>query len=125
MPLVIICNISRLRFGFIGLEAPSFPLRQFFQCEAAAYVEVEASSAGGDQPHEFTTLIQTAPQQDQPGLQVVFDVRQPHAGIEPDFLVRERRPPAADEGLEQLPESRPGMPLVRYASSMKMLSSDR
>ena len=75
MPLVIIPNISRLRLGFIRSEARFFPLRQFFQCEAAAYVEVEASSAGGEQPHECTTLIQTAPQQDQPGLQVVFDVR--------------------------------------------------
>src|SRR5262245_36492531 len=63
------------RFGFISLEAPFFPLRQFFQSEAAADVEVETSPAGWDQPHEVTTLIQTAPQQDQPRFQVVFDVR--------------------------------------------------
>ena len=63
------------------------------------YLEVEVSSSCMDQPHEFTALIQTAPQQDQPGLQVVLDVWQRQAGVQPNLLVRERRPTGADKGL--------------------------
>ena len=37
-------------------------------------------------------FIETTPQQDQPRLQVVFDVGQTQAGIEPNLFVRERRP---------------------------------
>jgi hypothetical protein len=50
-------------------------LRKLFQCESAVHFEAESSSASSDQPYKFATLIQTAPQQDQPGLEVVFDVR--------------------------------------------------
>ena len=83
-------------------------LWQLFECDSASHVEVEVSSAGGYQPHELATLVQPAPQQDQPGLQVVLMSGSPRLASSRISLFVNDALPVPTKAWSSFQKSRPG-----------------
>ena len=92
--------------------------------QRAPDVEPETPAAFGNQSQDLGFVRQAAAQQDQPGLEVVLDIRQLDALVEANLAVGELDPLLAVDNPEQLPQDPSCYPLIRYASSTKMLSSD-
>ena len=76
---------SRLRRQAAQVALPT--LGEFFKFQSAVYFQMEFAAAYVYQPHKFTAFVKTATQQDQSRLQIVLDIRQPHACVQPDLFI--------------------------------------